>query len=145
MQRVRSRDTAPEVALRRELHRLGLRYRVDVPVLPGSRRRADIVFGPTRVAIYVDGCFWHSCPEHGSAPRANSAWWAAKLQDNRRRDQETDALLTEVGWLVVRVWEHEDAPTVAAAIRQAVHDRRPTRLGTRLSHPGLAADEQGGA
>src|SRR3954471_18689778 len=93
MARVARRDTAPELALRRELHRLGLRYRVDVAPAPSrSRRRADVVFSRQRIAVFVDGCFWHGCEEHGVRPRANAEYWRAKLRRNVERDRETDAL-----------------------------------------------------
>lgn len=108
MSRQARRDTKPEIELRRRLHRLGYRYRVNCP-LPGMpRRRADITFSAKRVAVFVDGCFWHGCPEHGTSPRNNRVWWAEKLQKNVDRDRETDAYLRESGWTVVRVWEHED-------------------------------------
>ncbi|NMN98509.1 DNA mismatch endonuclease Vsr [Antrihabitans stalactiti] len=114
----RRRDTAPEVALRRELHRRGLRFFVDRAPLPGLRRRADLVFPRLRVAVYVDGCFWHSCPQHATHPKNNADWWAAKLAANVARDRDTDARLAESGWQVVRVWEHV-APDVAADVVQA--------------------------
>lgn len=108
MSRQARRDTKPEIELRRRLHRLGYRYRVNSP-LPGMpRRRADITFSGKRVAVFVDGCFWHGCPEHGTSPRNNGAWWAEKLQKNVDRDRETDAYLRDSGWTVVRIWEHED-------------------------------------
>lgn len=101
------RDTAPEVALRRELHRRGLRFRVDWP-LPGMpRRRADIAFTRREVAVFIDGCFWHSCPDHATAPASNADWWAAKLATNVRRDRATDEHLRSLGWTVLRFWEHE--------------------------------------
>jgi DNA mismatch endonuclease (patch repair protein) len=112
-QRQRVRDTAPELALRRELHGRGLRYRVDVPLLGARRGRADILFSRARLAVMVDGCFWHRCPEHGLDPRANGDWWRQKLDRNVERDRQTDAELTRQGWMVVRVWEHE-APADAA-------------------------------
>lgn len=115
MTSTRSRDTAPELAVRSAAHRLGLRYRVDVAPLPGSRRRADMIFRRPRVAVYVDGCFWHGCPQHYQAPQRNADYWKAKVEGNRRRDRETDRQLTEAGWTVVRVWEHEDA--IDAALR----------------------------
>lgn len=113
MSRQRRRDTAPEVALRRELHRRGARFFVDRAPLPGLRRRADLVFPRRRVAVYVDGCFWHRCPVHATDPKNNAEWWAAKLAGNVSRDRDTDARLAAAGWTVVRVWEHED-PLVAA-------------------------------
>lgn len=124
MQRQRQRDTAPEVALRRALHRQGLRFRVDRRPLPGMRRRADVVFGPVRVAVFVDGCFWHGCPVHGTSPKRNADWWESKLAANRARDSDTDTRLREAGWLVLRMWEHEDALEVAARVGEVVRDRR---------------------
>ncbi len=111
--RQRVRDTAPELALRRELHRRGLRYRVDVALLGARKGRADVLFPKARLVVMVDGCFWHRCPEHGPAPRENGAWWKDKLDANVARDRRTDARLTELGWRVVRIWEHE-SPAVAA-------------------------------
>lgn len=118
------RDTAPEKAVRSALHRLGLRFRVDRQVLRDVRRRADIVFGPARVAVFIDGCFWHSCPEHGTMPKANGDWWKDKLARNRERDADTDQRLAEEGWRVIRVWEHEDAEDAANGIAQEVRERR---------------------
>ncbi|TDW79311.1 very short patch repair endonuclease [Kribbella sp. VKM Ac-2566] len=113
MSRQARRDTKPEIELRRRLHRLGYRYRVNYP-LPGlPRRRADITFTGRHVVVFVDGCFWHGCPEHGTSPRNNGAWWAEKLRKNVDRDRETDAYLRDAGWTVLRIWEHED-PDVAA-------------------------------
>ena len=120
MSRVRRRDTAPELELRSELHRRGLRYRVDRRPLKGLPSRADLVFGPTKVAVYVDGCFWHSCPEHGTMPRANEAFWQAKLSRNRERDAKVNALLAKAGWIVVRVWEHEGVDAAADRVESAV-------------------------
>lgn len=109
----RSRDTGPELALRRLLHARGLRYRVDAVVEPSVRSRADLVFRRARVAVFVDGCFWHRCPEHATTPRANAAYWQAKFDRNVARDRRVDQQLAERGWTVVRVWEHE-APAAAA-------------------------------
>lgn len=111
--RQRRRDTKPEVALRQALHRRGLRYFVDRAPLKGLRRRADVVFPRRKVAVYVDGCFWHSCPVHATKPRNNAQWWKDKLAANVERDRDTDRRLREEGWRVVRIWEHED-PAVAA-------------------------------
>lgn len=113
MRRVRTRDTEPEVALRRILHARGLRYRVDVRPEPWLRRRADVVFRREKLAIFVDGCFWHRCPDHGTDPAANGGWWREKLDANVSRDRDTDCRLSEAGWTVVRIWEHEQ-PAVAA-------------------------------
>lgn len=123
MKSQRRRDTKPEAALRLDLWRRGLRYRVDVKVV-GRRRRVDIAFTRAKVAVFVDGCFWHSCPEHGSLPKANRAWWTEKLEANARRDRDTDAELVAAGWLVIRVWEHEEAPEAADRVEAAVRARR---------------------
>jgi len=123
MQLQRTRDTRPELAVRRLLHSAGLRYRVDRAPLPGLRRRADVVFGPAKVALYVDGCFWHGCPQHPRTARANSAYWQSKLAANRARDADTDRQLAAAGWLVLRVWEHEDPAAVAARVVVAVSER----------------------
>ena len=117
------RDTAPEVALRRELHRRGLRYRVQLKVPGNNRRTIDIAFTRARLAVYVDGCFWHGCPDHGARPRTNSDWWAWKIQRNQDRDQDTDAQLQRAGWEVVRIWEHEDVGSAADLIA-AVRSKR---------------------
>jgi DNA mismatch endonuclease (patch repair protein) len=121
--RVRQRDTAAELALRSELHRRGLRYRVNVAPLPGVRRRADVVFPRARVAVFVDGCFWHGCPEHVTWPTSNAAWWREKIEGNVRRDRDTDRRLEEAGWRVVRVWEHEPPGAGADAVERAVGRR----------------------
>lgn len=118
MQRQRRSDTRPELDLRRELHRRGLRYRVDTKVLTGLRRRADIVFPRQKVAVFVDGCFWHACPEHGTSPKANAGWWQEKLDANVRRDRDTDRRLREAGWTPVRIWEHEDPIEAADLVEQ---------------------------
>lgn len=119
------RDTSPELALRRLLHARGLRYRVDAPLpLPGVRRRADLVFPSARMAVFVDGSFWHACPEHGTAPRANAWYWGPKLARNAGRDRDTDRRLAEAGWLAVRVWEHEDPAEAALRVEAAVRARR---------------------
>lgn len=119
----RSTDTKPEVALRSVLHRMGLRFRKDFMVpLPGRRVRVDVAFPRRGVAVFLDGCFWHSCPEHGSRPRANPNYWGPKLERNVRRDQEVTAALEDAGWKVVRLWEHIPADEAAAAVAIAVRD-----------------------
>ncbi len=123
MERQARRDTKPELALRRELWRRGLRYRVDVAPISGLRRRADVVFTRARVAVYVDGCYWHSCPDHATVPRANREWWVAKLEANVKRDRDTDARLRSAGWEVVRVWEHETIVDAANRIESVVRER----------------------
>ena len=120
----RGRDTACEMALRRELHRRGLRYFVHRKPVKGIRREADIVFPRSRVAILVNGCFWHGCPEHATWPKSNAEWWRAKLERNRERDIETDARFREAGWLPVRIWEHEDPQKAARRIASVVKRRR---------------------
>lgn len=117
------RDTAPELALRRNLHARGLRYRLGLRPVPGLRRTPDITFTRQRVAVFVDGCFWHRCPVHGTMPRSNAEWWAAKLRRNVERDADTDRRLMEAGWTVLRVWEHEDPAEAASRVEAVV--RRP--------------------
>jgi DNA mismatch endonuclease (patch repair protein) len=121
------RDTAPEMAVRRELHRRGLRYLVDAPVPGLPRRRADVLFRRERVAVFVDGCFWHGCPDHGTSPRANAEWWREKIETNRRRDRDTDERLSDLGWTVVRCWEHEDPVESADRIERILVERRRRR------------------
>ncbi|MFK5633746.1 very short patch repair endonuclease [Ornithinimicrobium sp. LYQ103] len=129
MARAARRETAPELALRRALHADGYRFRVVHPV-PGNRRRSiDIAFTRARVAVFVDGCFWHGCPVHGTQPRANSEWWTTKLAANRERDVDTDRLLREAGWQVVRVWEHEPVEQAVAAVVAAVSAARGQASG----------------
>ena len=118
------RDTAPEMALRSILHAMGMRYRVDTSPLKGIRRRADLIFGPAKVAVFVDGCFWHGCPIHGTWPKKNAEFWRDKIETNRRRDADTDRRLEEAGWLAIRVWEHEDPMEAAKRIAATVRARR---------------------
>jgi DNA mismatch endonuclease (patch repair protein) len=124
MKATRQRDTAAEIALRRLLHARGLRFRLHRQLLPQLRRHADIAFMSARVAVFVDGCFWHSCPIHATSPKANQRWWAEKLAANRRRDKETNRRLRAAGWLVIRVWEHEAPMAAAVRIARAVRERR---------------------
>ncbi|WP_329365282.1 very short patch repair endonuclease [Streptomyces sp. NBC_00669] len=124
MSKQRSRDTDIEMNLRRTLHAAGLRYRLHRKPLKGVRREADILFGPARVAVFVDGCFWHGCPEHVTWPKNNAGFWREKIEKNRARDRDTDARLAEAGWASVRVWEHEDAVAAAERITTLVHERR---------------------
>ena len=127
MQAQRGRDTGCEIALRRQLWAMGLRYRLHIRPVPSLRREADFIFVRARVAVFVDGCFWHGCPQHGNAPRANSAYWAPKLAGNRARDVDTDLRLAAAGWLVLRFWEHCDAAAAAEAVIRAVENRRQRR------------------
>src|SRR5215831_143496 len=112
----RSRDTRPELAVRSAVHRLGLRYRVSARPLKHVRRSADLVFATAQVAVFVDGCFWHGCPEHYVPSISNRAYWADKISRNRARDSDTDRLLLEAGWLPIRVWAHEDPGRVAERV-----------------------------
>jgi len=125
--RQRRRDTAPEVAIRRAVHARGLRYRVDA-TLPGTRRRADLLFTRAKVAVFVDGCFWHGCPEHGTQPKRNASWWAEKIAMNIRRDRDTDSRLAAADWKVVRVWSHEPVDQAVERIVRTVVSR--IRTGT---------------
>lgn len=131
MRSTRQRDTNAEVALRRVLYAMGLRYRLHRSIIPGVRRRPDIVFPAAKVAVFVDGCFWHSCPVHGTLPKANASWWAAKLRANALRDADTDRRLQEVGWHVVRVWEHEAPAAAAVRVASAIDKRRAREVATR--------------
>lgn len=132
MRAKRRRDTRPERALRSALHQAGMRFRVDLPVRPTGHRvvRPDIVFPRRRVAIYVDGCFWHGCPIHGTQARTNAGYWRAKIAENQERDIRITAALKADGWIVFRFWEHEEpaemVAQVAAALRTVAHAQPPT-------------------
>lgn len=123
MQANRPRDTRPELALRSAVHRLGLRYRVSVRPVTTLRRTADLVFPKAKVAVFLDGCFWHGCEQHHTVAATNAEYWAEKVRQNRRRDRETDLALGRAGWLVIRVWEHEDPREAALRIRDLVMSR----------------------
>ena len=116
MQSNKGRDTRPELALRRAVHALGLRYRVSARPVPTVRRTADIVFPRARIAVFLDGCFWHGCPDHHTVAKTNATYWADKVEQNRRRDHETDEILKQAGWHVVRIWEHESPDESAIRI-----------------------------
>jgi DNA mismatch endonuclease (patch repair protein) len=120
-------DTAPEVALRSELHRQGLRFRKHIAPLKGLRCRADVVFPSSKVAVFVDGCFWHCCPEHATFPKANASWWRLKLAQNVERDQRNNEALAKAGWMVIRIWEHENPRLAAELIARAVAERANPR------------------
>lgn len=124
MQGNRGVDTGPELALRSELHRRGLRFRKTTTPIEGVRCRADLVFKRARVAVFVDGCFWHRCPIHGTQPRTNNEYWQAKLDRNVARDRRNDEALMTSGWEVVRVWEHEDVGAAADRVEATVNGRR---------------------
>ncbi len=132
MRRTRQTDTPAELSLRRTLHGRGLRYRIDRPAVRGIRSRPDIVFAPARVAVYVDGCFWHGCPDHGTAPKRNREWWQTKLNANKARDERATRDLTAAGWHVIRIWEHEDPEAAADFVADIVERRRRSdRLSRR--------------
>lgn len=118
MKATKGRDTKPELAVRSALHRLGYRYKVDVAPLPSLRRRADLVFSRQRLAVYIDGCYWHGCPVHGTWPKANADFWRDKIETNRRRDQDTDEKLRRAGWYSLRIWEHEP---IEEAVRRVIN------------------------
>src|SRR5699024_4487195 len=110
------KETRPELALRSRLHARGLRFRVDFAPLNGTRRRADVVFTRARIAVFVDGCFWHGCPDHFVAPKSNADYWREKIQTNVERDRDTDHKLLAAGWTVLRLWEHEELDQAADVI-----------------------------
>ncbi|WP_406177081.1 very short patch repair endonuclease [Streptomyces canus] len=127
MSRQASHNTQPELTVRRLLHADGLRYRVHYPVPGMPRRSMDIAFSKLRIAVFLDGCYWHGCPEHATHPRANAEWWRSKLDRNIARDRETTEHLTAAGWTVLRFWEHESAHDVAHLIEATVRSRRSAR------------------
>ena len=120
MQGNRSRDTMPELAVRRRLHAFGLRFRVAYRPEPSLRRTADIVFTKQRIAVFIDGCYWHACPEHRTVARSNAFYWSQKLERNVARDADTTEQLRACGWTVLRFWEHEDPAVVAATVSAEV-------------------------
>jgi DNA mismatch endonuclease (patch repair protein) len=124
MGRIGQRDTSGEVALRKALFAEGLRYRLQVRVPDRPRRTIDIAFPSVKFAVFVDGCYWHGCPVHGTQSKTNSDWWRAKIEANRLRDADTNVHLESIGWAVFRVWEHEDAVVAALRIGAAVNERR---------------------
>ncbi|MFF0226209.1 very short patch repair endonuclease [Streptomyces sp. NPDC004629] len=126
MSRQVSKDTACELAVRRLLHAAGLRYRVEYPVPGMARRRIDVAFTSVKVAVLIDGCFWHGCPQHATQPKSNAEWWRQKLDRNMVRDSETTEHLVAAGWEVLRFWEHEAPDTVSLRIVEAVQRRRTT-------------------
>ena len=127
MKRMPTKDSKPELRLRKAIYGLGFRYRLHRKDLPG---KPDIAFGPAKVAVFVDGCFWHNCPEHGTIPKNNRDWWLEKFQRNRERDTLKDEQLKEMGWLPVHVWEHEDPDTAARNIKKLIKERLRKGLKT---------------
>ena len=131
----RSRDTKPELAVRRLLHHRGLRYRVNVRPLPALRRTADIVFPGKRIAVFIDGCYWHGCPEHYVASKSNSDYWRPKIAATQARDAETSALLSSAGWVVLRYWSHASPNDVVDSINVTIKRRTdPAEPGSRLAN-----------
>lgn len=128
MQSAKPRDTAPEKALRSALHSKGLRFRIDQKIIKKLNRKADIVFRSAKVAVLVDGCFWHGCPFHGTRAKANAEFWKNKIAHNQARDLDTNVQFKKAGWRVVRVWEHEDPGKVSQKIYSIVvkriHDKK---------------------
>ena len=127
MQSNKGRDTKPELLVRRLLHAAGLRYRVSARPEKDLRRTVDVLFRPARVAVLIDGCYWHGCPDHYIPPKANGGYWSDKVARNRARDAATNRVLTDRGWLVLRFWEHEDPVAVAQRIITVVDERGPRR------------------
>jgi len=123
----RRKDTKTELDLRRLLHARGLRYRVTYPVPTRPRRTMDVAFTRAKVAIFLDGCFWHGCPEHATQPRANADWWRQKLRSNVERDADTTRVLTDQGWTVLRFWEHEEPASIADAIEAVLRGGATSR------------------
>lgn len=123
MQANKGRDTKPEMALRSAVHALGLRYRVSIQPLKGVRRTADLVFPRARVAVFLDGCFWHGCPDHHTVAATNANYWSDKVTQNRVRDGDTDQRLNEAGWVSLRIWEHEDPHEAAVRVSEVVARR----------------------
>lgn len=123
MQRQGREQTACELAVRSAVHARGLRYRLHQRPEKELRRQADLVFRRARVAVFVDGCFWHGCPLHGTIPKTNSEWWWKKIRRTQQRDRETDERLGQAGWLVIRIWEHEEPGDAATRIENAVRSR----------------------
>jgi DNA mismatch endonuclease (patch repair protein) len=123
MRRIPREDTTAEMRIRRLLHRQGLRYRIGRRPLAGVRRTADVVFRRSRVVVLVDGCFWHRCPDHFTLPAANRDYWQTKIDANWARDRDTDRQFRDSGWVVLRIWEHEDAKLAAERVRAVVTNR----------------------
>ena len=137
MERQRRRDTAPEITVRRKLHALGVRFRVDVPPEPDLRIRGDLVWRGRKVVVFIDGCFWHACPQHATWPKTNASWWRTKIRANVERDRRADQTLRERGWTVLRFWEHEETDlivsTILAELERGTDATRP--LPARLRPP----------
>lgn len=119
----KTRDTAPELAVRKLLHEMGFRYRLNLRAEPEVSSKADVLFERARVAVYVDGCFWHGCPDHFIPPKNNGAWWVEKIEGNRARDCSARRQLSDLGWMVLSFWEHESPSEVAVVVGSVVTER----------------------
>lgn len=137
MAKVRQKGTDAEVALRQEMHRIGLRYRIDYEVQRKPRRIADVAFPGRKIAVFVDGCFWHGCPEHATWPKRNAEFWQQKIKANRKRDADTSERLRSVGWTVLRFWSHESPTEAARAIARMIAKVDAKR---RVSSSGVNAN-----
>jgi len=135
MRAAKPRDTAPEKALRSALHSKGLRFRIDQKPIKELNRKADIIFRSVKVAVFVDGCFWHGCPVHGTQAKANAGFWKNKIKQNQARDLDTNMRLKKAGWRVVRIWEHEDPEKVSRKIYSLV----VKRILSNVSSPPILA------
>jgi DNA mismatch endonuclease (patch repair protein) len=144
MRGIKRRDTVPELALRSELHRRGFRFRVDfpVPATGGRPPRPDIAFTRRRLAIFIDGCFWHGCPEHATIPAKNVTYWGPKISRNIERDGEQDAQLRAAGWSVIRAWEHDDPYEVADIVEKRLRKLRMVLGGTPSSRESSHSTSQ---
>jgi len=131
MRAVKPRDTAPEIALRSALFHRRLRYRIDVKPIKEFNRRADISFKSVKVVVFVDGCFWHGCPIHGTQAKANAEFWKNKIKQNQIRDEDTNKRLKKAGWRVIRVWEHENPEKAAAKIYNIIVKRKEKIISQR--------------
>jgi DNA mismatch endonuclease, patch repair protein len=134
MAKVRQKGTDAEIALRRELYRGGLRYRIDYEVMKKPRRVADVAFPGLKIAIFVDGCFWHGCPEHATWPKQNAEFWRQKIEANRHRDADTNSRLLGAGWTVLRFWEHESPIRAAETVAQTVARAKAKRCTSPLAN-----------
>jgi len=136
MAATRGTNNRADRLLRSALHRRGLRFRIQRRLIPGSKRTVDIVFPRARLAVFVDGCFWHDCPIHGSQPKSNVEWWRRKIQQNVERDMDTNERLRSLGWRVLRIWEHEDPMEAADRIVKAYHDSLAVTKGLPKGQAG---------
>lgn len=127
MSKIRQKGTDAEMALRREMHRIGLHYRIDYEVLRKPRRVADVAFPGRKIAVFVDGCFWHGCPDHATWPKQNAEFWRQKIEANRQRDADTNCRLRALGWEVLRFWSHESPTDAAKTVARAVAGIDSTR------------------